>query len=98
MIPLAEQKILKLLPKNAGMHNSIYRGEDITELFYNNTLSKQIAAGTFDDIFIGDYIIGKISKRKYLVADLDYRLHTGNGSGECLTHHILMLPEKTMRK
>ena len=95
MIPLAEQKILKLLPKNAGMHNSIYRGEDITDLFYNGTLSKQIEAGTFDDIFIGDYIIGKVSKRKYLVADLDYRLHTGDT--ETIKHHILMIPEKTMQ-
>ena len=86
--------ILSLLPKNAGMHNSIYRGEDITDLFYDGTLSKQISAGTFDDIFIGDYIIGKVSKRKYLVADLDYRLHCGDT--ECTTHHILMIPEKTM--
>lgn len=51
----------------------IFRGKDITDLFYDGTLSKQIANGTFDDIFIGDYIIGKTSGNKYLVADLDYR-------------------------
>ena len=88
--------ILSLLPKNAGMHNSIYRGEDITDLFYDGTLSKQIENGTFDDIFIGDYIIGKESQRKYLVADIDYRLHCGNV--ECTKHHILMIPEKIMGK
>ena len=80
--------------KNAGAHNSLYRGRDITSLFYDGTLSKQIAAGTFDDIFIGDYIIGKVSGRKYLVADLNYRLYTGNT--ECTTPHVLMIPEKTM--
>lgn len=78
----------------AGAHNSIYRGKDITNLFYDGTLSDQIAAGTFDDIFVGDYIIGKNSNRKYLVADLDYRLHCGDT--ECTTHHILMIPEKVM--
>lgn len=51
----------------------IFRGKDITDLFYDGTLSKQIANGTFDDIFIGDYIIGQTSGNKYLVADLDYR-------------------------
>lgn len=83
-----------VVASNAGAHNGIYRGKDITELFYNGTLTKQIAAGTFDDIFIGDYIIGKVSKRKYLVADLDYRLHCGDT--ECTNHHILMIPERTM--
>ena len=83
-----------LIPQNAGAHNSIYRGQDITDLFYDGTLSEQIAAGTFDDIFVGDYIIGKNSNRKYIVADLDYRLHCGDT--ECTTHHVLMIPEKTM--
>lgn len=83
-----------LIPQNAGAHNSIYRGQDITDLFYDGTLSKQIAAGTFDDIFIGDYIIGRNSNRKYIVADINYRLHCGDT--ECTTHHVLMIPEKIM--
>lgn len=83
-----------VVASNSGAHNSIYRGKDITDLFYDGTLSKQIAAGTFDDIFIGDYIIGKSSGRKYLVADLNYRLNMGDT--ECKTPHILMIPEKIM--
>ncbi len=79
---------------NAAAHNAIYRGKDITSKFYDGTLSQQIAAGTFDDIFIGDYIIGQQSGRKYLVADLNYRLHMGDT--ECITPHILMIPEKIM--
>ena len=81
-----------VVASNAGAHNAIYRGEDITDLFYDGTLSQQIANGTFDDIFIGDYIIGQTSGRKYLVADLNYRLNTGDT--ECTTPHILMIPEK----
>ena len=83
-----------LVEKNAGAHNSIYRGKDITDLFYDGTLSKQIAAGTFDDIFVGDYIIGKTSGRKYLVADINYRLHMGDT--ECTKLHVLMIPERIM--
>lgn len=96
---IPQVKIIKNIKKiviasNSGAHNAIYRGNDITNLFYNGTLTKQISAGTFDDIFIGDYIIGKQSSRKYLVADIDYRLHTGDV--ECTKHHILMIPEKIM--
>ena len=79
---------------NAAAHNAIYRGKDITSKFYDGTLSQQIAAGTFDDIFIGDYIIGKTSGRKYLVADINYRLNMGDT--ECKTPHILMIPERIM--
>ena len=83
-----------VVASNAGAHNAIYRGKDITDLFYDGTLSKQIAAGTFDDIFIGDYIIGKTSGRKYLVADINYRLHMGDT--ECTKPHVLIIPERTM--
>lgn len=83
-----------IIPRNAGAHNAIYRGKDITDLFYDGTLSKQIAAGTFDDIYIGDYIIGKVSNRKYIVADINYRLHMGDT--ECTKPHVLMIPERTM--
>lgn len=79
---------------NASAHNSIYRGKNITDLFYDGTLSTQIANGTFDDIFIGDYIIGEDSETKYLVADINYRLNTGNTP--LTTNHVLMIPEKVM--
>lgn len=80
--------------KNAGAHNSIYRGKDITDLFYDGTLSTQIANGTFDDIFIGDYIIGEESNNKYIVAHINYFL--GTGDTETTTPHVLMIPEKVI--
>lgn len=91
---LIDDLLKTIIPNNAGAHNGIYRGKDITDLFYDGTLSQQIAAGTFEDIFIGDYIIGKVSKRKYLVADINYRLNMGDA--ECKTPHILMIPERIM--
>ena len=91
---LIDDLLKSIIPNNAGAHNGIYRGKDITDLFYDGTLSQQIANQTFDDIFIGDYIVGNVSHRKYLVADLNYRLHMGDT--ECTTPHILMIPEKIM--
>lgn len=83
-----------VVASNSGAHNAIYRGKDITNLFYDGTLSQQIAAETFDDIFVGDYIIGQTSGRKYLVADINYRLRTGDT--ECTKPHILMISERIM--
>lgn len=89
-----------IVPSNAGGHNAIYRGKDITEYFYGRekynekTFSQAVADGTFDNIFVGDYIIGKTSNRKYLVADINYRLHMGDT--ECTKPHVLMIPERIM--
>ena len=47
--------INEVLPKNAGAHNSVYRGKDITSKFTDGSLFTAIAAGTFDDVFVGDH-------------------------------------------
>ena len=85
-----------MIAKNAGAHNSVYRGEDITDLFYDGTLTTEIAAGTFDDIFIGDYITGASSGLKYLVADINYRYSCGDTSTS--KNHVLMIPDLCMGK
>ena len=79
-----------VITSNAGAHNAIYRGKDITDLWYDGTLSEQIANGTFDNIFVGDYIIGKSSGNVYLVANLDYNYLCGDTS--CTTHHLCLVP------
>lgn len=91
--------IYSLVEKNAGAHNSLYRGKDLTTKYYSGELDDALINGTFDDIFIGDYIIGRNSGKKYLVADLDYRYGKGSSNQGFLavnTHHILMIPEMSM--
>ena len=92
-----ETNISKILSNNAGSHTCFYRGANITTDFYNGTLSQQIANGTFDDIFIGDYIIGQVSETKYIVADINYELNTGDTT-ICNTPHIVLIPETIMGK
>ena len=84
-----------LLPKTAAAHNSVYRGKDLTSYFNNGGMSAAIAAGTFDDIFPGDYIIKSVtvngttySNVKWIVGDLDYNY--GTGSKNPTVHHVLM--------
>ena len=83
---------------NAGAHNALYRGCDITAYFNSGAMSTAIATGTFENIYPGDYIIKSItvdgttySNVKWVVGDLDYHLHRGDT--ETTRHHVLMFPE-----
>ena len=76
---------------NAGAHNAIYRGKylgsSVTAAQY-----AAIAAGTFDDLYIGDYwTIGGVN---YRIAAFDYYLHKGDT--ECKTHHVVIVPDTNL--
>lgn len=87
-----------ILPKTAQAHNGMYRGKDLTAYYNNGGFSKAVAAGTFDDIFPGDYITKTVTVDgttytdvKWIVADLDYHLHRGDT--ETTAHHVVLIPE-----
>lgn len=73
---------------NAGAHNAVYRGK-----FLGNTVTAAqyaaIKAGTFDDLYIGDYwTIGDVN---YRIAAFDYFLNAGDT--ECTDHHAVIVPD-----
>lgn len=86
---------------SAAAHNALFRGKDLTNYFNSGEMSKAIANGSFEDIFIGDYINKNITVDgvdytvKWEVAHLDYFLYSGNT--ECTTHHVLLFPSKTIQ-
>lgn len=75
-------------PHNAGAHNCIYRGKNlgtrVTEAQW-----AEIKAGTFRDLFIGDY--WTISGVIWRIAAFDYYYNTGDTP--CRTHHITLVPD-----
>lgn len=74
--------------RTAGFHNSIYRGKSLGSSVTADQYA-QISAGTFDDLFIGDYwTIGGVN---YRIAAFDYWLRTGDT--ECTTHHAVIVPD-----
>lgn len=87
---------------NAGAHNSIYRGADITSRHANGSLSTQVQAGDFTDIFIGDYITatttanGSTVTTKWRVADIDYYMKTGDNTDNDGKHHLVLVPDACM--
>lgn len=76
------------IASNAGAHNSIFRGKylgtSVTAAQY-----AAIKAGTFDDLFIGDY--WTINGINWRIAAFDYYL--GTGSTALATHHAVIVPD-----
>lgn len=82
---------------NAGAHNALYRGKNLTSYFDSGAMSTAISNGTFNDIYPGDYIVKSVtvdgttySNVEWVVGDLDYHLHRGDT--ENTTHHVLVFP------
>jgi hypothetical protein len=73
---------------NAGSHNSIYRGKYLgDEVTADQYIA--IAAGTFDDMYIGDY--WTINRVNWRIAHFDYWLNCGDTN--TTTHHIVIVPD-----
>lgn len=75
----------------AGPHNSIYRGK-----FLGNSVTAAqyaaISAGTFDDLYIGDYwTIGGVN---YRIAAFDYFYRCGDT--DLTTHHAVIVPDAAL--
>lgn len=76
---------------NAGAHNAVYRGKalggEVTDAQW-----AAIAAGTFDDLYIGDYWTK--GSANYRVAAFDYFLNTGDPV--CTNHHVVIVPDENL--
>ena len=82
-----------LVASNAGAHNCVYRGK-----YLGNALTTeqkaQISAGTFNDLYIGDYwTIGGVN---YRIAAFDYWLNSGDT--QCTKHHVVIVPDTSLYK
>ena len=102
MVPNAKEikgtiSLFDLCPSGAPQHNALYRGKNITSLFTSGEFSENVANGTFDDIYPGDYIelpvtiSGTTYQAKWVVGECDYALHYGDT--ELTEHHVLVFPD-----
>lgn len=72
----------------AGSHNSVYRGKNLGSVVTPAQYAS-IKAGTFDDLYIGDYWV--INGVNWRIAAFDYFLNCGDTS--CTTHHVTVVPD-----
>lgn len=81
----------KLTYNNAGAHNAIYRGKYLGDEVTSDQYDA-ISAGTFDDMYIGDY--WTIDGVNWRIAAFDYYLNTGDTN--CTTHHVTIVPDTNL--
>jgi len=76
----------------AGFHNSIFRGKSL-----GSTITAEqwaaINAGTFEDLFIGDY--WTINSINWRIAAFDYWYRCGDT--ECTKHHAVIVPDSNLK-
>lgn len=84
-------EIAPLLFNNAGVHNAIYRGKNLGSSVTAAQYA-EIAAGTFKDMYIGDYwTIGGVN---YRIAAFDYYLNCGDTN--TTAHHVVLVPDTNL--
>lgn len=79
------------IASNAGAHNSIFRGKNLGTAVTAAQYAA-IKAGTFDDLFIGDYWV--INGINWRIAAFDYYL--GTDGIELTTHHAVIVPDTNL--
>lgn len=91
LINTAQATINAIATTGAGAHNAIYRGK-----YLGSTVTEAqwaaIKAGTFEDMYIGDYwTIGGVN---YRIAAFDYYYRAGDT--DMTTHHVTLVPDANM--
>ena len=92
----------------AGLHNSFFRGKNLGSTF-TAAQSAAIRAGTFDDLWVGDYWPMSVTYKytdaneveqtatatvNFRIAGCDYYLNAGDTS--LATHHIVVIPDTVL--
>lgn len=90
---LLADSLVKVFAANggAGLHNVLFRGKNLGTS-YTAAQMAEVQAGTFNDLWIGDYwVIGGVTWR---IAHFDYWIKCGDT--ECTTHHIVVVPDTNL--
>lgn len=86
-----EEAMTILLADNAGAHNGIYRGKYLGSAVTDEQYAA-ISAGTFEDLYIGDYwTIGGVN---YRIAAFDYYFNCGDTA--TTAHHAVIVPDTAL--
>ena len=87
----AATSLSAVLTDCAGTHNSIFRGKSLGSAVTDQQWAA-IKAGTFTDLYVGDYwAIGGVT---YRIACFDYNLRCGDT--DFTSHHAVIVPDSNM--
>ena len=102
---MSKEDYQKYIDAGIAYRRNTYRGK---ELKLNDAFWTSIKNGTFDDIYVGDYIVSNQTydastgygseKIKWLIADIDNYLYSGAGGHELKQHHLTIIPAAPLTK
>ena len=85
-------KLEDLVVEDAGFHNSIFRGKDVTSYLTDGTLFTRISSGKFTDLYVGDYVVK--NNVTWRIAGFD--IYYGKGDTDFNTHHAVIVPDTNL--
>ncbi len=93
---LSEDEYNKYIEAGKALHRNTYRGKDITKYYTDGSLYTRIANGSFEDIYVGDYI--NANDVTWLIADIDNYLYSGYRGEELFLekHHATIIPAEPL--
>lgn len=98
MICISSLRLDSIVSPCAPAHNAIYRGEDLTNKYTVDEICSRISAGTFDDLYIGDYFditftnpSGTSEQMRCILAGFDY--YYNQQKYGCTQHHAVIVPK-----
>ncbi len=91
---LSTEEYNEYLEIGKSLRRNTYRGKDITEYYSDGSLYNMISNGTFEDIYVGDYI--NANGVTWLIADIDNYLYTGDLENGLEKHHVTVIPAKPL--
>lgn len=83
-----EDNVVSTVLSSGYTHNAVYR-EKLLGVNVSDAQYESIKAGTFDDMYIGDYWL--INGVIWRIAAFDY--YYGTGDATCTTHHVVIVPD-----
>ena len=81
---------------NPGFHNSVFRGKDVTSYYTDGSLYTRISDGSFDDLYVGDYIVQNDTIWRIAGFDIYYGKGDNTSPGPLLTHHAVIVPDNSL--
>ncbi len=83
--------ILEIICPNVEQRRNTFRGKNLGSA-YTDDQKAQVRAGTFNDLFIGDYWV--INGVTWRIVDINYWLNTGDTN--CTTPHLVIMPDQKL--
>jgi hypothetical protein len=101
-----ENSITKCLTTNSIIKNKIYRGKNLTNIYTIDEICERVVNGSFDDLYIGDYITVSIpttncvedEKIDILFAGFNLFFNRGSSENKLKQNHIVCIPRYCFKR